>query len=312
MPHVSRRLFRAMGCESAVIVVADTAAHAAMLAADAEARIAWLEARWSRFVPTSDVSRINANSGTWVHVDGSTLDLVWSMVCGWRATDGAFDPTLLAPLVGLGAGASWHDPTAVTSLAEGTLWRGDPAAVDIDRTAGAVRVPRGTALDAGGIGKGAAADLVVAELLSDGARGALVSLGGDVRVDGESPDGGPWVLTVSDGLAEVARVRLGRGGVATSGVMHRTWISPAGERVHHLLDPVSGRPVEASQLRAVTVVAGDAMWAEVLTKVVFVRGGLAALPWLDELGVAALTVDADGLIRANAAWNSFAEHGVAA
>ena len=40
-----------------------------------------------------------------------------------------------------------------------------------------------TTFDPGGIGKGFAADLLVSELLSSGARGALVSVGGDLGLE---------------------------------------------------------------------------------------------------------------------------------
>ena len=62
-------------------------------------RIAQLERRWSRFIPTSEVSRLAAARGTAVAVSPDTVLLVQRAVLGWRLTDGAFDPTVLGALL---------------------------------------------------------------------------------------------------------------------------------------------------------------------------------------------------------------------
>ena len=64
----------------------------------AAARVADLEARWSRFLPDSEISRCNALSGRPVCVSEETVRLVACAVSGWRLTDGRFDPTVLAAL----------------------------------------------------------------------------------------------------------------------------------------------------------------------------------------------------------------------
>ena len=53
--------------------------------------------------------------------------------------------------------------------------------------------PPVSSIDAGGIGKGLAADLAVAQLLRSGADGALVSIGGDISMGGCPPEGG-WTI----------------------------------------------------------------------------------------------------------------------
>lgn len=155
-----------MGCAVDAVIVGG-APH---LIDVAHRSIDHLEQRWSRFLPDSDISRINHSGGSSVHVDPATIVLLQAMVEGWRATGGVFDPTLLAPLVGLGYSSSWHDPAAETSLPLGALLRGDLGAVQIDCATSTVTVPPGMCLDAGGIGKGLAADLVVDQLLRSGVR----------------------------------------------------------------------------------------------------------------------------------------------
>ena len=301
--------FRAMGCEVEVVVVGGTAHHLGL----ARQLVADLEQRWSHFLPTSDISRINAAGGADVVVDRSTITLVTAMVQAWAVTDGAFDPTLLAPLVELGYASSWDDPSRVTHLLPGTARRVVPTDLLVDPDACVVRAPAGMALDPGGIGKGLAADLVVVALLGARARGALVGIGGDVRVAGEPPAGAAaWRIGVVDVVSdrEDQQLIVAEGGIATSGTLHRTWVSPDGAPVHHLLDPATGRPVRAGRGAVVeaTVVAGTAAWAEVFTKALLVCSPRAVLADLDRRGLAARVRDAGGRTRHNLMWEQLTSH----
>jgi FAD:protein FMN transferase len=268
-----------------------------------------LERRWSRFLPESDISRLNHAAGSTVHVDPATVVLLQAMLDGWRATGGAFDPTLLAPLVGLGYTASWHDPAKVTSLPHGALMRGDLDGLSIDSLANLAGLPSGVCLDAGGIGKGLAADLVVDHLIAAGARGASISIGGDVAVRGIAPQEGGWLVGVSDPFdldVETAQLALVEGGVATSGTLRRTWRTGDGTQVHHVLDPATAQPAHHDrEIVAVTVVAGTAAWAEVWTKSVMVRGA-EMLAVLDRHGLGALITYADRSSAVNRSWSTFA------
>jgi FAD:protein FMN transferase len=300
--------WRAMGCAVDVVIVGGSPD----LLDFARASIEHLERRWSRFLPDSDISRLNHAAGATVHVDPATVILLQAMLDGWRATAGAFDPTLLAPLVSLGYATSWHDPAVVTSLPHGALRRGDLNALSIDRARNIVSAPQGMCLDAGGIGKGLASDLVVGYLIDAGAQGALVSIGGDVAVRGTAPQSDGWLVGVADPAnpgheadIELSQLMLVEGGVATSGTLRRRWRGEDGEPVHHLLDPATGRPAHhAHEIVAVTVIAGTSAWAEVWTKAVMVRGA-AMLAVLDGHGLGAQLTYADASTAANRAWSSF-------
>jgi thiamine biosynthesis lipoprotein len=293
-----------MGCSVDVVIVGGSPASLDL----SRSSIERLEGCWSRFMSESDISRLNHAAGSTVHVDPATVVLLQAMLDGWRVTAGAFDPTLLAPLVGLGYATSWHDPSAVTSLPSGALVRGDLEAIVIDRERNVVRVPNGQCLDAGGIGKGLAADLVVGQLLDAGATGASVSIGGDVAVRGAAPQAGGWRIGLADPLRddlERGQLAMIEGGVATSGTLRRRWSGNDGQRLHHLLDPATKQPVHhARQIVAATVIAGTAAWAEVWTKAVMVRG-TTMLAMLDDRGLGAEVTYADGTTAANRAWSAY-------
>jgi thiamine biosynthesis lipoprotein len=269
----------------------------------AEARLRRLDRLWSRFRPDSDLTRLNLAEGAPVGVAPETLDLLEQLVAAWQVTAGAFDPTLLPALVAAGDVASRDDPAARTVLPPSAVWPGDPAGIVVDRAHGVARLPRGTAIDAGGLGKGLAADVAVAEMLAAGAEGALVSVGGDLRVEGRAPHGA-WSIAVEDPRDPAATgpvLALAAGGVATSAPGARRWSSGGVER-HHLLCPTTGAPAR-DPVAAVTVAAATAASAEALTKVPFAYGPNGGAALLDAWDVAALVVGRDGSRRATTAWS---------
>lgn len=259
----------------------------------AEDRVADLERRWSRFLPHSELSRLNdAPKGRPTLVSPDTYLLIERAVQAWKLTDGRYDPTVLDALVANGYDRSFRAFPVDRELgSEPTTPHPAPgcAGVELDPRLRAVTLPPGTSLDPGGIGKGLAADLVAEELLAAGAEGALVDLGGDVRVAGVGPHEGAWVIDVEHPLygdRALLHLLLNDAGIATSSRLRRRW-HRNGQPRHHLLDPSTGRPTIGT-LVAATVVAGTAWWAEALTKVAFV-GGLSAIT-----GASALLVDDDG------------------
>jgi thiamine biosynthesis lipoprotein len=294
----AERRFPAMGTEAHVLVVGP---RADALVADACARIDQLEARWSRFRPDSEVSRLNAAAGAALAVSPDTVHLVAMAVEAWRHSAGFVDCTLLEQVVAAGYDRSLAEVPAHRPRDE----RWDPVVpsllgpLDLQVTATTVRLPAGIGFDPGGIGKGLAADLVVAELLAAGAEGACVNLGGDVRVGGTGPDGGGWTVSIDHPAQRVpvALVGLLDGAVATSTTLRRRWTVGGAER-HHLVDPRTGAP-STSDLTFVSVVAASAWEAEVLAKGVLLRGGPYPFDIVEGTGAHALVVDRRGRVTAS-------------
>ncbi len=269
-----------------------------MSAAVAAAAIEVLEAKWSRFRPTSELCRLNDAAGAPVVVSPETFELLTRAVDAWRFTGGRYDPTILPALVAAGYDRSF-DELAPDAAAPA----GDPApapgcaGIVLDPIVHAVRLPVGVALDLGGIGKGYAADLVARDLLRDqGWRGVLVNLGGDLRAMGESPSPHGWVIEVDDplGTGATGLLSLATGAVATSTRLRRAW-SRAGRPMHHLLDPRTGLPGE-SGVASVTVIAGDAWRAEVLAKAAFLAGPAVGGSLVTDAGATGLIVTDDGSV----------------
>jgi thiamine biosynthesis lipoprotein len=297
-----------MSCDASLVITTDEwpEAEQQTLARLAVDRLHDLECRWSRFLPNSEISELNHARGEARRVSGETVRLVEALVRAWHATDRAFDPTLLGTLVELGYAASRDDATLHTSLAADTHPQGRPAEIMVEAATGVVRLPVGTALDPGGLGKGLAADIVAEELRAAGATGALVEIGGDVRVVGTPPESTAWAVgirAIADDEPQCV-VDIVDGGVATSTSRLRTW-THAGRRHHHLIDPQTLQSARADTVSC-TVIAGSAGWAEAFTKVAFARGASEALAAYEARSLAASITTADGARRTTLAWKEFA------
>jgi thiamine biosynthesis lipoprotein len=272
----------------------------------ARARIDQLEARWSRFVETSEVSRLNAHAGAPTVCSPDTVLLVQRALDAWRATDGRFDPTVLGAVRRAGYDASFDELPPARVAVGGDARTTGAADVVVDAATNMVMLPLGVGFDPGGIGKGLAADLVCEGAIASGARGACVNIGGDLRVIGEAPDGGSWAVDVLDPFdgSPRARVALAAGAIATSSRARRTW-SVGDEVRHHLVDPATQRPV-MNDVVAVTVVAREGWRAEVLAKAAFVAGVADGLAFVDGCGAAGAAFDTDGQTHESRDWHRFA------
>ncbi len=265
----AERTFAVMGTTAHVVVVGGADPHA--LLDLAERRLRDREALWSRFLPTSELSRLNAAAGRPVVVSPDTFHVIKHAVDAWHWTDHRFDPSVHDTLVAAGYDRDFHD---VADDPRPASVRPTPgcAGIELGTVVPTVLLPLGTAIDLGGIGKGMAADLVVAELLDAGAAGAAVNVGGDLRVAGRPPTNDGWLVAVEDPWSgqELAVVRLEDGGLATTTSAKRQW-TRGGKPWHHVIEPTTGAPAR-SPLVSVTVAASEAWRAEVLAKVVFLGG----------------------------------------
>lgn len=156
-------------------------------------------------------------------------------------------------------------------------------------------------LDLGGIAKGEAVDRIVERLAAAGVANALVNAGGDLRVLG-SRRGKPWRVGIKaprgDGLIGIVELEPGESAF-TSGDYER-YFEVEHRRLHHILDPTTGYPVDHTQ--AVTVIAGNGLLADAAATAVLAAGPERWRAVARALGVElVLRVDASGGIEATPA-----------
>ena len=263
-----------------------------------------LEQKWTRFRPDSELSTLNNSEGKAVELSDMTIKLIKAMQRSSKITKGYFDPTTLPILVNSGFAASRTNSNYVTKLPNSASWPGNLA--DIKINGNLVSLPTGTVLDAGGIGKGLAADLALALLLDLGASGALVNANGDIAMSGESPQAGAWIIGIEDPLdekVELEQVRIVNGAIATSSKVHQTWIND-GIKTHHIVNPLTGSTAVTSVLSA-SVICSSCADAEALTKVPFTIEINAALQLIEQAGAECMVVDNEYKIHKTKGWDKF-------
>lgn len=121
-------------------------------------------------------------------------------------------------------------------------------------------------LDVGGIAKGWIADRLIQQLVDEGVSGALVNIGGAVSVMGSKPDGSAWKIGLKEPESKfgderlLATMQLAEGSISSSGIIERGF-SHEGAYYHHILDPLTGNPIE-TPWQSVSVVAKKAIDSE--------------------------------------------------
>ena len=152
-------------------------------------------------------------------------------------------------------------------------------------------------IDLGGIAKGYAVDRAADIIGQCGISKAMVSAGGDSRILGDRL-GRPWVIGIRhprDPEGVVLRLALSDSAISTSGDYERFFIDD-GKRVHHIINPSTGRSAAASW--SATVTGPDAMTTDALSTTIFVLGAVKGLALIESLeGIDAVIIDNNGKLH---------------
>ena len=122
----------------------------------------------------------------------------------------------------------------------------------------------GMKLDAGGIGKGYAADEALKAMTHAGITSALVAISGDIAASSAPPGQTGWRIEVQDRIIEIFSAA-----VSTSGDEFQ-FLEIDRVRYSHVIDPRTGMPVRNS--KPVSVIAGTGIEADSLSTAYAVSG----------------------------------------
>ncbi|HET7037701.1 MAG TPA: FAD:protein FMN transferase [Thermomicrobiaceae bacterium] len=274
--------FQALG--STIVVGVTAPDRLERVLAHVHARVIEIDRALSRFRADSELRRLEATPGKPRQVTPLFMEALERSVQAARSTAGLFDPTVRDAVEAAG-----YDRSIERLEAEGpgparvALPAGAWERIQYDPAWNIVTLPEGVRLDFGGIGKGLAVDYALRGLQRE-PFGVLVSAGGDLAVAGPAPGEG-WLcgISVTADAPLADSVLLSAGALATSGLGRRQW-QRDGQRLHHLIDPRTGRPAE-SPWQFVTVAAESCVVAEVLTKAAWLLGAEGP-EWLARRGFA--------------------------
>jgi thiamine biosynthesis lipoprotein len=247
-------------------------------------------ARFSRFDPQSELSRLNDDPRSTLPVTWEMARLAQAAVTAAQVSGGLVDATLVEEIGAAGYKGELDPPPELGAALDRapkrrragprprSCWR----EIRADAAAGTLSRPPGCKLDSGGIAKGLFADFLAESLAGHAA--FAIDCAGDVRLGGTA--GTPRAIRVASPfdagtLHEFVRAD---GGVATSGIGRRSWLNSDGRPGHHLLDPSTGRPAYTGVVQ-VTALAPTAFDAEIRTKAALLSGPERAADWLPDGGL---------------------------
>ncbi len=283
-----------MGTRVSVELWQDDAAAAAHCAGRAFAEISRIESIMSTYQAGSEISFINNNAAVApVEISAEMAFLLRESLRFSELTGGAFDMTYAS--VGHAYDFRARQKPDDRAIAQGL------AAIDyrhVELADGKIGFRHGgVRIDLGGIAKGYAVDRAAEALRACGISDALVSAGGDSRILGNRR-GRAWMIGIRhprdpDGIA--LRLPLANSAISTSGDYERYFID-AGERVHHIINPATGRPAAGSW--SATVTGPDALTTDALSTSIFVLGATDGIALIESLeGIDAIIIDNRGKLH---------------
>ncbi len=243
----------------------------------AQQEVLRLEQKYSRFLPSSQLSHINGNAGgNPVTVDAETAGLLNYAAMCFEHSEGLFDITS-------GVFRKIWDYKSNTLPSQQQISQILPA-VGFDKICWdgtRITLPKNMEIDLGGVVKEYAADCARQVLIENGIKHGLVDLGGDITVVGCKPDLSPWLMGVRDPenpSEAVVTIPLMEGAIATSGYYERhMWVD--GQRYCHIINPKTGWPVQ--YCATVSIVAERCLVSGSLATIAMLKQKTAVL-WLKE------------------------------
>jgi len=242
-----------------------------------------LERGFSLFLPDSEISRVNAASGSATRPSPLFLEVVEYALLLADETGGVFDP-----LVG-----SLTAPGLRTAGRRRAGYRD----VSVDRASGTLILPPGATLDLNSVVKGLALDLSLRAF--GGGEAVMIEAGGDIVVRGLPPGRASWDIGIRHPRRPekvIAVLPVRSGAICTSGDYFRGSAARAAGR-QHLVDALSGRPV--GDIASLTVMAPTAKEADALSTAACLLPLREAAAFVERHdGAACLAIDAAGQVFA--------------
>lgn len=242
-------------------------------------RCQFFEDRFSRTKEGSDVWNINNAHGEPVEVAEETARCIRVSLAYSEASGGLFD-------VSIGAVSSlWDFVEGIKpddEVIQEAVKHVDYRTISVDGTTVTLADPDAM-LDLGGIAKGFITDDLVSMLREAGCESAMLSLGGNVYVLGESFRGDDWSVGVQDpnGAANdvIASIPAHDKSLVTSGLYERSF-TVDDVLYYHILDPRTGYPVK-TDLASASIVSDSSTDGDAYSTMLFLMGRDKALDFLN-------------------------------
>ena len=266
----------ALGCDTTLTVAVDSQSSVVEIILDT----LWLEIykferNFSRFLSDSELSKFNRSAGKWVEISQEFEDLLLASNKMSKLSLGLHNPFVLPALHRFGYNNNFVDRLKeeyVENYSAGQIV--DYKNLEIHD--GKAKIPKNSAIDMGGCGKGYLADKLASIIDKFQVNGYWFSLGGDIVAKGLDENNEPWELTIQDAhnpdinLKNTIEINPKGLCIASSGTFIRK--AKVGSRSwHHIIDPRTYMPAKSDILLA-TVIAPTTLQADVLATSAVILG----------------------------------------
>jgi FAD:protein FMN transferase len=247
-----------------------------------------IDQQYSPYIPTSELSKVNdlapkANSEHPLPISAEFASIIRKADYYSRLSDGVFDITFasLARYYDYRKGLKPTDAQFKELLPQINY-----TFIHLDSTANTVYFDHPKVyIDLGGIAKGFAVDRGADILKSYGVKHANISAGGDSRILGDKL-GSSWLVGIrnpraKDKNAVAITLPLTDCAISTSGDYERFFIDKDGQRIHHIINPHTGRSPKG--IMSVSVIGPLGFDTDPLTKTLFIMGAEKGLAFINKL-----------------------------
>ena len=242
------------------------------------------EQLFDKNIPTSDIARINSGRASTTSVDHDTAVLIDKAIEYSRMTDGQFDITI-APVSALWDFHPGSEQIPSDADIRKALHFVDYHNITVDTVNDTVTtLTDNIRVDVGAVAKGYIADRIADHLGSYDIDGAIINMGGDIRMTGSKSDKENFIIGINDPFDSgncIEALSVSDTAVATSGLYERSFVTGR-NRYHHILSVDTGYPVD-TDVESVTVITADAVDADCLCTVAIISGSAKAMELMESL-----------------------------
>lgn len=256
---------KAMGTDFAIAIVTKSAEVANEISNKIVASIHDNETLFSRFMPDSELSRLNEKkemivSETFIEVASLARAL-------FEKTRGAFNP--LFQISRLGYEKDFQEITQAENdvYAQNEKYDTNFSTTIIDQKNSKIILQEGQKIDFGGILKGFLSEKLCKEIISnENVRGAIVNIGGDIHARGLDENGRKFIFQVYNPITdeESIEIALFNQSLATSGTYKRAWHTGDSQKNHII--GTSGKDNPNSDIISASVVHNSGATSEAIAK----------------------------------------------
>jgi thiamine biosynthesis lipoprotein len=231
-----------------------------------------IERKYSRYLATSEITKINQSQGKTVPIDDETQKLLQFANHCFELSDGLFDITsgVLRRVWRFDGSDKVPSSESVEQLLAFIGWN------KVKLESKQVTLPVNMEIDLGGIGKEYAVDRVIQLLRAHDSGPALVNFGGDLATTSKRENDKNWCVGIDlKGLESNASrlIKFPHGAITTSGDANR-YLLQDGIRYSHILNPLTGWPVKDAP-RSISIAAPTCIEAGIVSTIAMLQGGNA-------------------------------------